>query len=242
MMRIAVCDDEKYYVERIANELKLILREENIKSEIEGFKNGRILLHQHQLNPFDVLFLDIDMPGVTGFDIAKEIRSLSTQTQVIFITGKHDLVYQSFEYHPFYFICKSVEQNLHHDLLHTVSKLLPFFKQNKMIKISDNTMGSFYVSLKDILYIQSDKHYLLYYLANKDPIPVKEREMMSIKENELSSFDFFKPHRRYLVNMQHVGRFDLTLNSILLSNGTSIPISKSLRDSAFEKYRNYLRR
>ena len=67
---------------------------------------------------------------------------------------------------------------------------------------------------------------------------------MSIKENELSSFDFFKPHLRYLVNMQHVGRFDLTLNSILLSNGTSIPISKSLRDSAFEKFisvRKFLR-
>ena len=115
-------------------------------------------------------------------------------------------------------------------------------RPNKKIEISDAYIGKLYIPLKDILYIQSEKHYLLYYLLEKDSIPIKEREILSTREHELECFDFFKPHRRYLVNMQHIHRFDITLNSIVMPNGGTIPISKSLRDNAFDKFRKFMRR
>lgn len=242
MIRIAVCDDDRHYLDTISGELEKLLKNQQIEMEIEAFDSGHSILQRHRQSPFDVLFLDIDMPDVTGFEIAKSIRVTSPRAYVIFVTCKHDLVYESFEYQPFYFLCKSAEQNLMGDLHRILGKLLPLYKQSRMTEIADRAIGSLYIPIKDILYIQSDRHYLLYHLTKDDPVPIRERKVLSVKEDELSSFDFFKPHRRYLVNMHHVGRFDLTVNAVLMSNGASIPISRSLRDEAFEHYRKFMRR
>ncbi|MBQ3094282.1 MAG: LytTR family transcriptional regulator DNA-binding domain-containing protein, partial [Clostridia bacterium] len=105
----------------------------------------------------------------------------------------------------------------------------------------DGNVGEIAVPIKDILYIQGDKHYLYYYRIN-DPVPLRERAMLATKEEALQGYDFFKPHRRFLVNMKYVNRFDLVLHAMTMVNGANIPISKALREEAFEAYKNFMRR
>lgn len=241
MLRFAVCDDEKHHLDIVSVATCETLRECGLQANVEVFSHGEELLAEHRKNPFDVLILDIDMPQMSGFDIAKAVRELSNQPHVIFVTAKHELVYDSFEYQPFYFVCKRVESDLKSDLHHVIHKLRPLLKQNKTLLITDNTLGEIAVSLKDILYIQSEKHYLFYYRVG-DAVPLKERRILSEREVELTDFDFFKPHRRYLVNMKYVSRFDLVLHAVTMANGESIPISKTLKDDAFEAYRKFMRR
>ena len=242
MLKIAICDDEKIFIDTLYSHLKPIFNNMYNESEFSSFQNAPALLNAFKADNFDVIFLDIDMPKMSGFEVAKEIRNISTSTLIIFVTSKHDLVYNSFDYQPFYFICKSSIEKLQNDLTHVAEKLTAFFRQNKKIEIEDIATGKFAVSLSDIIYIKSDKHYLLYYLNNGDKTPLKERGKIAKKEVELAHYDFLKPHQRYLVNMNYINRFDTILNSILMTNKDIIPISKSSKDDVLEKFRIFKRR
>lgn len=241
MIKIAICDDEKIFVDILYSHLKTTFENIYIEVQFYLFQSASSLIRAYKSNNFDVVFLDIDMPVMSGFDAAKEIRSMSLYTMIIFVTSKHDLVYNSFEYNPFYFICKTSHKNLLADLTHVSEKILTHSRQKKKIEIKDSTIGKQYVSVGDILYIKSEKHYLLYYLNSNNSVPIKERGKIREKD-ELLDFDFFRPHQRYLVNMNNINCFDILLNSIIMINNDSVPISKGLKAEALEKYQIFKRR
>lgn len=241
MIRIAICDNEKIYIDLIFNHLHKLLNTKAIDNLIAKYRNAKALLEDHAVTPFDVLFLDIDMPTITGFDIAREIRLSSGQTYIIFVSAKHELVYNSFEYTPFYFICKTDERALYNELVHVTDKLLLHFQQNRKVTIHDASHGVVVLRLQDIVYIQSDKHYLQYFASGRGT-PYCERGILSEKSAELNCPDFIQPHQRYLVNMNHIAKFGGLLGTISLDNGAQVPISKSMKDRALQAYLIYKRR
>lgn len=242
MIKIAICDDEKIFVDILYSHLKSIFENMYIDVQFYLFQSASSLIRAYRTHNFDILFMDIDMPVMSGFDAAKEIRNMSLYTMIVFVTSKHDLVYNSFEYNPFYFICKSSHKNLLADLTHVSEKILIHSRQKMKIEIKDIILGKQYVPVGDILYIKSEKHYLLYYLNSNNSVPIKERGKIGEKEVELLNFDFFRPHQRYLVNMNNINRFDAILNTIMMINNDLIPISKGLKSEALEKYRIFKRR
>jgi len=241
MIRIAVCDDERIFLDIIARHLNDFFLKTPFPVTILTYHNPAELLKDHNECCFDAIFLDIDMPKITGFDVAKDVRTKSYDPLLIFVSAKHELVYDSFEFTPFYFIRKFSINELYDDLEHVVDKLSIHFRQHKQIHIHDSTIGECIVVLQDISYIQSDKHYLFYF-ANNVEYPYKERETISNRELELRSYSFIKPHQRYLVNMSHILSFDYTRNQINMNNGQIIPVSKREKESAYIRYKMFKRR
>ena len=86
MLKIAVCDDNESFLET----LKKIISENAINYfkdvNVQGFNNGQGLLNQHKHIFFDVIFLDIDMPEFTGFDVAEILRKQRRDCYIIFVT------------------------------------------------------------------------------------------------------------------------------------------------------------
>ena len=240
-MRVAVCDDELVYTRLIAEHLKLITRMQSIDMCVCQYTEPALLLKDHREAPFDAVFLDIDMPVISGFEVAEVIRGNGGNTYIIFVTAKHELVYNSFEYSPFYFLCKASEDDLKRDLNHVMRKLMLHFRQNQKITVRDSTFGPSIVAIQDIRYICSDKHYLLYHTVHS-AIPFKERGTIAAKEIEYFAYQFCKPHQRYLVNMTCIERFDTLTNTITSVSGEVIPISKKEKDEAFRKYKEYKRK
>lgn len=241
MIKIAICDDEKIYLDLIHNYLTKICRSKSLEVSIYKYYNPNKLIQDHSSIPFDVLFLDIDMPVTSGFDISKSIRETSQDAYIIFVSAKHELVYNSFEYTPFYFICKTTHNNLLFELEHVMDKLYIHYQQHRKITINDTTIGSTVIRIQNIIYIKSDKHYLLHYVTNKIE-PYIERATISQKMNELECPDFLQPHQRYLVNMNHIHQIGSIKNIILLDNSHQVPISKSFKQSVLQKYLVYKRR
>ena len=241
MINIAICDDEKIYVDLIYNCMTNIMHSKSIGAKISKYQNSEELLAAHEKKHFDVLFLDIDMPVASGFDVSKVVRDISGDTYIIFVSAIHELVYNSFEYNPFYFICKTDQANLFNDLEKVTDKLILHFQQHRKITVNDTTIGPVVVSLQNIVYIKSDKHYLKYYMSNRVE-PYVERGSLKDKEEELDSPDFIKPHQRYLVNMNRIVKFSELTNIIAVDNTHSIPISKSLKEASIKAYLIYKRR
>ena len=107
MIRIAVVDDEKIILDSISEKVSDIFNEYKVEFEKYNFTDGKSLIKSYFQKRFDLIFLDIDMPNITGIDIAEKLRSYDDSVEIIFVTNKEKMVYQTLKYAPFRFIRKS---------------------------------------------------------------------------------------------------------------------------------------
>ena len=117
MMRIniAICDDEQKSLQMIQKELYHIADKLKIEIETYAYKEGKKVLDliYNEKEDFDVLFLDIDMPDVSGLEVAKKLRQKHLDIILIFISAYEQYVFESIEYNPFRYIRKNrIEKEL----------------------------------------------------------------------------------------------------------------------------------
>ena len=222
MIKIAICDDDKVILDYIYNRIKLICDDLKAETHIEGFLHGDIFLSQEKnsIHSFDILFLDIDMPIVTGFDIAKIIRNSNEKTIIVFLTSKEELVYESFKYRPFRFIRK---QKVDEELCEVLASAIKSIQKSIVHKYNFNTdVGEVILPIEDILYIEC--------INRKVYLKTKEREyhvkgsQFNHVVSEFLDKNFILIHRTCLVNLKYIfsiGKIDITLD-----NGTMLPMSR----------------
>lgn len=90
-MKIAVCDDENKIVEEITSYIK----KDFPMSEVRTYSNGESFLAASEERP-EVLLLDIDMPGISGMEVAAALTREKVSTLIVFVTAHDELVYDSF--------------------------------------------------------------------------------------------------------------------------------------------------
>ncbi len=238
-MKIAICDDNPSSLDFIYLTVCDEFKKHKSSAKITPFNDSIKLLKDLGKEHYDVFFLDISMPDIDGFKIAEKIRKDSRDAIIIFITSKDELVYDSFNYQPFYFIRKDGSNNIKNNIRKVIEKLLLFNKQNKSLILNAEGINTV-VSYMDILYLKSDRHYIEYHLSNDKVIKV--RDVMKDKDKEFEEYDFIKIHQRYLVNLKYVQFVDKRREILILKNGERLEISRNHKNFADEKFTDYLRK
>lgn len=244
MIKIAVCDDDQNTLAQLEKYIDSGFRKYTTDIEIHSFDNGQLLLNANDHKKFDVLFLDIDMPKITGFDIAKELRDSFKNCYIIFISSHSDLVYKSFDFQPFNFIRKSPIELFTDTLNNVIKKLMSNMKQNESIILEDEISGKVAVYYRNIIYIKSDRHYLYYYLQRHDE-PIKIRGSINDIESHLEEYDFARIHRSIIINLRFVLSIDTKVGKIYIQNDSTqkaLSLSKSYKENVNMKYTLYLRK
>ena len=185
----------------------------------------------------DLVLLDIEIKGGTGFNILQRVRPYNFM--VIFITAFDEFAIKAIKFSALDYILKPINETEFCDAIESamttyesnkvemqVQNLLNHAEDNgKNRKIVLRTQESiFLVELEEILYCESDNSYTTFHLEDDKTILVSK----SIKEYEqmLTPYRFFRPHQRYMVNLNKIERIDkVDGGSIILKNKTSIPIS-----------------
>lgn len=241
MINIAICDDNVVFLEKLSHIVK-----ENFAVYTDDFKvipvtTGNLLLAQQKENPFDVIFLDIDMPKMSGFDIAKELRDEFANCFIIFVTNHSELVYESMDFQPFNFIRKNCAVSIDKSVKNIVEKLMRHMKQNKKVIVEDDISGRCAVYIRDIAYIESNKHYVIYHIINKE-LSIKMRGSMRECEEFYGNYDFVRIHKRYLINLRFLSNFDNGRNEVTLEPlHRRLPMSKNFKKMVYERYTLFLR-
>ena len=104
MYRIAVCDDDK----NIREQVRKMILEWKSQVEVRVFSSGRELMENYQ--PYDAVFLDIDMQGMNGIETGKAIRSVDTDVKIVYLTAYRDYVAGAFGVHAFQYLLKPVNR------------------------------------------------------------------------------------------------------------------------------------
>ena len=227
-MKIAVCDDES----KILEDIKSIILNLYPGDDVNLFSSGEEFLESDD-NP-DVLLLDIDMPGMSGMDIASSLADEETDTLIVFVTAHDELVYDSFKYHPFAFVRKTY---LREELSGVLKDCrLKIDKKNKryVFKSGSETVS---LSLDEILYFESFANYLT---VKTKTLEYKTRSTISGAQNELEKNDFLRIHKGFLVNLEHVKT--VKSDELLLDNDETLPIGKSYSEEARKVILKYMRR
>lgn len=170
MIRIAVVDDQKNDLDYISKNIKQQLDIRNIKYKFYLYMDASNLLQDNENNPFDVVFLDIDMPQLTGMNAAESINNISPKTIIVFVTNHDELVYKAYRFKAVGFIRKSYFDDEINEILDVV--LSEIHKRNPILNISDNR-SIVKIDLFEVMYVKATIIMLNFTLKTVNSVFVK---------------------------------------------------------------------
>lgn len=227
-MKIAICDDEKQFVDAICLLLERWAARNAIKLMLYRFTNRDDLIDAHRNICMDLIILDVIMPLLNGMDTARELRNDDQTVPIIFLTSSREFAVDSYDVKAFYYLLKPVDEeklcSILDDLLRTVT--LP----QKLFTAQTNR-GFCKIAVDDVDYLEAQNKQVLVYLSNGNTIAI--RELFSRCEEVFSLENgFFRCHRSYIVNLNSIKQF--TKSEITTGRNPAIPISRN-RYAAFKE-------
>ena len=236
-IRMACCDDEKQQLELYKTMFTNIEMRQDIKLNVEYFLSGNFMLErfQSEKNPFDLVYLDMDMDEKSGLDLAKEIRqNYHSDCLILFLTNYPKYMQNSFDVRAFQYMIKPVQFDEFERKFNEARKYLEKDDKNRVVLKIDEDNVVFFTN--EIYYIEKEKSskQFLVYLEDKC---VVAKGVLSAIENQLLEQHFMRTHRSYLVNMKHIRR--IQKNDLVLSNGNLVPISRRKEKELKQQFMRY---
>lgn len=216
-MDIAIVDDERDQLKRLTDKVKAYAERHAFPCRIFTYTSGGELLRADQ--SFHLIFLDIQMPGLSGMEVAEKLRRGGIGSYIVFVTVLQEYVYDAFSVEASDYLLKPVDDNRFCRMMDRICNSLQASEKSSLILSSKgNTCKS--ILLQDILYCEAANH--------KITICTKTATQdCSLKIEELErrlDERFFKCHRSYLVNLDAVCGYQEGM--ALLENGQKIPVSR----------------
>lgn len=191
---------------------------------------------QSEKNPFDLVYLDMDMDEKSGLDLAKEIRqNYHSDCLILFLTNYPKYMQNSFDVRAFQYMIKPVQFDEFEKKFNAARKYLEKDDKNRVVLKIDEDNVVFFTN--EIYYIEKEKSskQFLVYLEDKC---VVAKGVLSAIENQLLEQHFMRTHRSYLVNMKHIRR--IQKNDLVLSNGNLVPISRRKEKELKQQFMRYV--
>ena len=204
--------------------------------EIKKYVSGNDLMKDiDEVINMQILFLDIDMPGVSGMDIAHQLENMSHSLNVIFVTNREDLVFEAIHYSPFRFIRKKY---LKRELVEALTNVTSLIKDQLLFCEVDLKADQVQIQVKDVMYLESKGHYVKIHRSNNEVETVRAR--ISDFANRLERLGFVRTHIGYLVNLRKI--YAITSQGVRLDNQEVIPVSRKQIEHVKNAHANYVRR
>ena len=234
MYRILIVEDTpaeadvlRGHLERYAAEKGLSLSIEVLPSALE-FVNSR--------HAADLVFMDIDMPGINGMEAAEILRTYDTETPLVFVTNLAQYAVRGYQVDAVDFVVKPVEYGNFSQRMDRAMRVVARNSAQSLALPTEN--GLRVVAQSELVYVDMSKHDVCYHLA--DGTCLKERGSLRAAEERLGAASFVRVSSGCLANMGRVAR--IGRESIVMEDGTELFFSRSQRKRALEALANFVGR
>lgn len=225
--KIAVCDDETVFLEKIQQLAAQYYSERNIQAEIHCYDNTDAFL-QSNLVEYDLILLDMNMQEKNRIEVAKELRSQKIETPIIYISAYIEMAPYGYVVNAFRYLLKNDLEETFCFAMDDVMKELKHHLETIEVRTENVQIE---LRLSDIVFVESYKRYVLIH-TKKDEY--KQYGKISDMEKMLCQKEFLRVHKSYLVNLDHVVKIK---NRILfLDNGEEVPCSKERYSEIVHRY------
>ncbi len=214
-MKIAICDDNRTYVDEIKRITEEFLCTQVSDFEIDSYYDSQEIYESNSV--YDMAFLDIEMPGYSGIEVAKKLQSLNSHIIIFIITSYNKYLDDAMDLNVFRYIQKPLDpQRIKSGL-------------ERALKCIDNTVITFFlkqgnssksVTSNDIIYIETVGRSIK--VVTTDNEYLSDSKMDFWKSKLVASF-FYRVHKSFIVNMNYIT--DYQRDTVILSKKYKVPIS-----------------
>lgn len=229
-MRIAICDDD--YIE--CDTIKKLITSMPVcrNTVVDVFSDGDLLIKEHGVESYDIIYMDVDMPGRTGIEIGNQLCQSETHTILIFITSYPQYAIEAYDCNAFHYLIKPVNKDKFEQVL--MKAVNKYNMLHASIKL-ETRKGINMLPVSDICYVECMQKNLIYYTTHGN---YTVRDTLSNALDILLPHGFCQTHQGYIVNMNKIQR--ITTNQAILTNGMSVMISVRRQKEVERTFTNYL--
>lgn len=234
MLSILICDDDDGMIDTMRSIVESVLQKSGKKTRIHTCTDASLVSDQ-LLSGCDIALLDIDLEEASynGMDVARRMRTLRSDTVIIFVTNFIEYAPEGYEVQAFRYILK---RDLHTDLKAVLPLALKQLNQETLpIQLSGEIIR---VPLDDILYLEVQQHNVTVVTRKLTP-EQKQKEYtfyaaLSDLEERLEPLGFLRIHKSYLVNMKHLKKFQC--REATLDNGMTLRVGEKSYSENKQKF------
>lgn len=231
-----VCDDSKVFADKVERALEYFLRDKRAY-KITSFYSGEELIKRWEEEFADVIFLDIDMPEMNGFEAARKMQETKKDAVIVFITSHEDKVYQSYEYQPFWFVRKTHFNEMNVVLPRVLTKIDTEYEKNNGKYTLNTEKCIIEIDVNEVVSLESYKHDLIINYKNNET--KKYRCRISDAEKQLLPMHIVRVQNGILINCRFISK--ITSREVILIDGKRINLSRKRLESVRSEFQDYLR-
>lgn len=249
MIKCILIDDERNALEMMEWLLKTYCPQVEIAALCNSAEQGIDAIQKHKP---DVIFLDIEMPKMNGFDMLEKFDKLTFE--VVFCTAYDQFAIKAFRYSALNYLLKPVDPD---DLKETVQRIeerrsVPTREQFELllqniqqparntpqrIALSTND-GLIFVPTQDIIYCEAESNYTNVVLAGGKKVLVSK--VLKDIDEALSGPDFYRVHSSFLININHIKKFVRGDGGyIIMDNDAIVNVSRNRRQEFMELFSKF---
>lgn len=223
MLRIAICDEEIYYLEKI----KTVILENLSKRGVEDvrlytFSSGKEFCMQEEvIAGCQIIFLDIQMRGYNGIDIARQIKRKYPNIYIVFVTAHADYALLGYQVEAFRYLIKDM---LEETIQECIGAFLAKLEQKAVCMRFTFEEKECSIQVRRIMYIESFRHAMHFHVDGETEILKQPYGTLKDLEELLGAYGFYRVHKSFLVNMYYTK--NMKRYQLYLKNGDVIPVPR----------------
>jgi two-component system, LytTR family, response regulator len=250
-MNCVIIDDEAKNIKLLQNMLTMHCPSVKILATDTDAKNGLVIIEE--LQP-QLVFLDIEMPHLSGFDFLKKLEPVNFE--VIFVTAYSNYAIQAFEYNATGYITKPINSEKLIAAVSTAAKriedkninknLFSLLEQNTRQAAPDKiplstSNGLIFVKLTDIMYCESSGNYTSFFLNDDKKIMVSRQ--LGEYEKLLPETNFIRIHDKYIINLSCIKEYKKgSGGEVILENDKEIPVATRRKEEFLARFEKWIKR
>lgn len=231
LYRIAICEDNPFQMKQIVSLLERYGESNNLTLDILAFECAETFLN-HLGTSYDLVFLDISLPGMDGISLAKQIRAQSEKTRIVFLTSHENFWPEGYKVLASRFLIKPLEDEALYSEIDAVMKQIE--RQYPSILVTkDKSVAK--VAVDELFYLEIAGRKVNLY--TKDECYCSSKSLAQFKK-ELEPYHFVQAHSSYLVNLKYVKL--VGKDSVTLINGQKVYMSLRKYKQFKERFMEYV--
>lgn len=218
-IRVAIVEDNLNNARKLEEFLERYQKENHFAIQVQCFLNGEAFLKNFRKN-WELILLDIEMPGMSGLETAKRIRTEDKGAEIIFVTNIAEYAMEGYQYEASDYILKPLNYS---EFYMKIGKILgKIDRQKSEYLVLENRSKLSRIRLSSIIYVETRGHYLIFH-TTEETIETTGCGNLGEVEEQLKDKGFYRCSHSALVNLQYV--YDIA-DVCILKDRTRIPISR----------------
>ena len=231
--RVSIVEDEAVYLNALKEMLAYYEKEKDVSFSITEYRDIENFIFEYK-NCYDIVFMDIKLPGKNGMEGARRLRELDPVVVLIFITNMAQFAVQGYEVDALDYILKPVTYK---NFSIKLDRALTCINKNADKYIVVNGKNNITrMNTSDIIYVEVRGHHLYFHLTGGKEVDVCG--VLGKLSDELKEYGFAQCNSCFLLNMKYLGVINAM--SVIMTDGTELQISKRKRKEFLDEFSAYI--